>query len=58
MARPRNKNSDISFGNYGLLPREDRELQKILSDKDLSAKKVVRSLLRQFIKDNKDYSKA
>lgn len=40
-----------SFGGYGLKSGEDEELTKLLKDHDLSAKKVVRALLRQWMKE-------
>lgn len=52
MARPRHKNSTISYGNYGLEPNEDKKLLLLLEDKDMTAKQLVRYLLRNFIKDN------
>lgn len=44
------KNKNISFNGYGLKPEEDEELVGLLKDKDLSAAKVVRALLREWMK--------
>jgi len=51
MARPKSKNSEWSFGGYGLKPEEDKMLMDMLTDCDLSAGQVVRALLRQWIKE-------
>jgi hypothetical protein len=49
MARPRNKNSNNSFGGLGLDTEEDKKLQKVLKDKDVSLKQLTRMLLRQYL---------
>jgi hypothetical protein len=51
MARPKSKKSDLSFGGYGLKPEEDKELMKLLESKGISAKMLVRNLLRQWVKE-------
>lgn len=50
MARPKGEQSDNSFGSYGLDPEEDVKLQKELKEVDISAKQLVRSLLRRCLK--------
>lgn len=50
MARKKGSESDNSFGGYGLDPSEDEKLQRMLKDVDISAKQLVRSLLRRCLK--------
>lgn len=49
MARPKKK-KDTSFAGYGLKPDEDKRLVQLLEESELSAAKVVRALLREWIK--------
>lgn len=49
MGRPRSKDSRTSFGLYGLTEEEDKLLIAKLKEKDLSAKKLVRFLLRSWL---------
>lgn len=48
MARIRIKGNS-SFAGYGLKPSDDVKLVKILNQKELSAKKLVRALLKEWI---------
>jgi hypothetical protein len=40
-----------SFGGYHLKPEEEEQFKKLLSEMDISAKRVVRALIRNFIKN-------
>lgn len=54
MSRPREKESKSSFSNYGLKPEEDEKLIEMLEEKDLTARRLVRALLRQWIREGGD----
>lgn len=47
--RPRAKNSTNSFSGWGLEPEEDQKVIEALTEKDISAKQLVRALLRQWL---------
>lgn len=51
MARPRNKKSKLPFSGLNLKPEEDEQLIKLLEEKDISARALIRSLLRQWMKE-------
>lgn len=51
MARPRKRNSDTPFGNLGLKPEEDTQLQQLLIDKDISLRMLCRALIRKWVRN-------
>jgi antitoxin component of RelBE/YafQ-DinJ toxin-antitoxin module len=51
MSRPREKGSKTSFANLGLKPEEDKEFQRVLDETGLSARQVIRALVRQWVKE-------
>lgn len=50
MARLRKKNSQLSFGGLGLSKKEDRELIRKLFREDTSLKKLLRKLVRNWLR--------
>lgn len=53
MARKKRKGSTNSFSGLGLDKDEDKALISILGDKDISAKQLIRTLIRSYIVENK-----
>jgi hypothetical protein len=53
MPRPRTKNSKASYGNLGLTPDEDKELVKLLSEKDITLSQLLRMQVRKWMRDIK-----
>jgi hypothetical protein len=54
MARPKNKNSTMSFMNIGLDPDEDAVLEKELVRLDLTGRQLLRFLVRKWLKELKE----
>lgn len=53
MARTKNKNSQLSFKGWGLEPDEDKQVVKLLEEKDLTANQLIRFLVRKWISEQK-----
>lgn len=51
MARIRDKKSKIPFSGLNLKPEEDQIFIKLLEDKGLTCKQLLRALVRQWIKE-------
>lgn len=49
MARP--KKTDISFMSLGLEPAQDKQLIRLLKDKDISGKQLLRFLVKGWLKE-------
>lgn len=61
MSRPRSANSKSSYGNLGLTKEEDKQLIKLLKDKDLVLSQVQRAMIRKWMREQQpvkhDHSK-
>lgn len=57
MSRPRDEKSKRSLNNYGLKDHEDKKLIEMLEERDYSARRLVRALLRQWIREGGDGGK-
>jgi hypothetical protein len=53
MPRPRMKNSKTSFGNLGLSNEEDKELMKLLEEKDITLSQLLRMQVRKWVREVK-----
>lgn len=53
MARIKGEDSTRSFKGFGLEPHEDKELIATMKRKDTTGQKLVRMLLREWIKENR-----
>lgn len=51
MARPKKKGSTNSYLNLGLEPYEEEKFMACLKAKDLSARKVIRKLVRDWTRE-------
>jgi hypothetical protein len=47
--KPRAKNSTLSYSGWGLTPEEDKQVIAALEEKDISAKQLVRALVKQWL---------
>jgi hypothetical protein len=53
VGRPRENGSKNPFAGLGLDSWEEADFKKILEKQDMSARQVIRKLVREFIKENK-----
>ncbi len=53
MARPRAKNSKHPFAGMGFDKLEEEELKKRLAEKDISFRRLVRHLVKEWIKETR-----
>lgn len=54
MARPRSASSKLSYSGLGLDPDEDKKLIRLLDEHDYTAKKLIRFLIRKWMKAKED----
>jgi len=53
MARTKSKNSQLSFKQWGLEPDEDKQVIKLLEEKDLTANQLIRVLVRKWMSEQR-----
>lgn len=53
MARIKSKNSKLSFNGWGLSLDEDVRVKELLTQKDITANQLIRTLVRRWMEENK-----